>query len=582
MSDEQKERAPFGISTTKRAVSAGGEQKMYRMYKIGQRGNESTLELVDYMGSDETVERVATLGLGRSIFPENPEQSEFINHLAASGIYEPFKSVQLKFSMRVPIETALTFVYEPGVNVNEYSGRYSLMINSALLPSPSEISVCLSGEDRHERAEQIRHLLTSGRENAYKNYQKLIDIDLARELSRIGLGIDNDTQFFWKIDLLTLANMYNRPLERTLHTRRYMDEVRELAKATAPYAWHALTYELKHKKINLTMPSDDTIVDTSLNPSPWQPKETLRVTVPSLEALLFQPKQFLNHGEFQVVDYMGDDSAFAQAARTSYGLGTKTLQDDKALIRSLIRELHTSPIEMCEIAFESKAPVFIDPRQAGRHRTLDNHGFMGYVPIGSQFYAIPDSEMKYQDRKNRQGRGKEMDAEDIIHARALLTDTLTAEQANALQLRSLGAPEDTVRLTKGVGFYTKRWRTGDTHNLGHFLRLRLDAHAQKEIRDYAQLIAHAVEAHTPIAYQAIQEYAIRGIHLTVKEQQLLHNLIQGRALYEEGALDNLDNYKGVGFVVAVDKEDPDKGKKLTREGEAFKEKLKKLLHSQGH
>jgi len=109
---------------------------------------------------------------------------------------------------------------------------------------------------------------------------------------------------------------------------------------------------------------------------------------------------------------MGDDSSFAQAARTSYGKGTKKLQDDKNLIKSLIRDLHTTPIEMAELAFESKSPVFSDPRQLGRHRTLEQHGFMGYTPIGSQFYFPSDSEFKHQDRLNRQGRGKEMSPEE--------------------------------------------------------------------------------------------------------------------------------------------------------------------------
>ncbi len=580
MSDEQKERAPFGVSMTKRAVSSRAEKELYRVYEIGQKGNESTIELVDYMGSDDTVERVATMGFGRDIFSEKPEQKDFIYHLAALGISVPFKSVQLKISMRVPIETALTFVYEPRASVNEYSGRYSVMINSARIPSKDEISIQLKGNEKldiYERAEEIHKILVENRKGAYEDYQKLISIDLARELSRIGLGIDNDTQFFWKIDLLSLANIYNDRRTKSPHTKRCIEEVAELAKAVAPYTWHALTYEGSHREINLTMPSDDVIVDASLSPPAWQQKETRRVTVLTLEELLFQPKKFLNHGEFQVVDYMGDDSAFAQAARTSYGAGTKTLQDDNSLTQGLVRDLHTSPIEMCELAFEGKTPVFIDPRQAGRHRTLDNHGFMGYVPIGSQFYEVPESEMKYQDRQNRQGRGKEMEEKDKKTAQALLTKTLHMERETTVKLRNLGASEEIVRFSKGVGFYTKRWRTGDTHNLGHFLRLRLDGHAQKEIRDYATLVARAVEAHTPKAYRAIQEYVINSMHLSVKEQQLISRLIKNGVLAKVDELDNAENYTGVGFVVPIDRENPEKGKKLTREGEAFKIKMRNLL-----
>ena len=580
MRDKQENRAPFGVSITKRAVSSRAEEELYRVYEIGQKGNESTIELVDYMGSDDTVERVATMGFGRDIFPEKPEQKEFIYHLAASGIIMPFKSVQLKIGMRVPIETALTFVYEPRASVNEYSGRYSVMINSARIPSRDEISLQLRGIEKlkiSERAEEIHKILVENRKGAYGDYEKLIEIDLARELSRIGLGIDNDTQFFWKIDMFTLADCYNNRRTKSPHTKKCIEEVAELAKAVAPHAWYALTYEGSHREINLTMPSDDSIVDASLSSPSWQKKETRRVTVPNLEELLFQPKTFLNHGEFQVVDYMGNDSAFAQAARTSYGAGTKTLQDDNNLTRGLVRDLYTSPIEMCELAFESKTPVFIDPRQAGRHRTLDNHGFMGYVPIGSQFYEVPKSEMKYQDRQNRQGRGKEMDEEDKKTAQVILAKTLCTERETAAKLRELGASEEIVRLSKGVGFYTKRWRTGDTHNLGHFLKLRLDGHAQKEIRDYATLVAHAVEEHTPKAYNAIKEYVINSMSLSAKEQEILGRLIQNGILTEDNDLNNVENYTGVGFVIPVDRENPEKGRKLTREGEEFKIKIRKLL-----
>jgi len=572
MSEESNN--PFGVNLTKRYVSAEGEREIYKPYSIDNHG---TVELVDYMGGDGTVERVATAGHGTAIFPERPDQESFIEHLAAKGIYEPFKSVQLKFSVQAPIETALTFVYEPGISVNEYSGRYSVMIDSSRSPPLENIRQSLTGGKLEERAEQIYNLLRENRKEASTKYQELIQVDLARELARIGLGIDNDTKFFWKIDLLTLANFVNKQralLDTKNHTREYVESIAKTALSIAPASWLALTHPELRREIKLSTPADDIIVDGPLCIYPWNPTITKRVTVRELESLLFEREHFLNHGEFQVVDYLGDDSAFAQAARTSYGTGTKTLGDDKNLIRSLIRDLHTSPIEMCELAFESKAPVFIDPRQAGRHRTLDNHGFMGYTPIGSQFYEIPESEMKYQDRKNKQGRGKEMDPEDRELVKGLALSTLNAEKTNAAQLRELGAPEETVRLAKGVGFYTKRWRTGDTHNTGHFLRLRLDAHAQKEIRDYAQLIANAQAAHTPIAHQAIQDYVINGMRLSVKEIELLRNMIQEGKITKDADLSNLDMYKGVGFIV---KKKDSEEKELSREGQGFKAKLERIL-----
>jgi len=565
---------PFGINITKRYVSSGGESELYRPQHIGNHGS---IELVDYMGGDGTVERVATAGHGAEIFSENPHREDFIRHLSAKGIYEPFKSVQLKFSFQSPIETALTFVYEPGISVNEYSGRYSVMIDSSRSPPLENIRQSLTGKRLEERAEQIYNLLRQNRKEASTKYQELIQVDLARELARIGLGIDNDTKFFWKIDLLTLANFVNKQrdlLDTKSHTKEYVESVAETAKSVAPYSWLALTHPELRKEMILSTPTDDKIVDGPLTEPVWKPSNTSRVTVPDLEKILFERQHFLNHGEFQVVDYMGDDSAFAQAARTSYGAGTKTLGDDKNLIRSLVRDLHTSPIEMCELSFESKAPVFIDPRQAGRHRTLDNHGFMGYMPIGSQFYEIPESEMKYQDRKNRQGRGKYMDPEDKEQIKNLSLGTLNAEKAASIKLRELGAPEEIVRLAKGVGFYTKRWRTGDTHNTGHFLRLRLDAHAQKEIRDYAQLVANAQAAHTPIAHQAIQDYVISGMRLSVKEIELLRNMIQEGKITKDVDLSNIDIYKGVGFIV---KKKDSEEKELSREGQGFRAKLERII-----
>ncbi len=564
-------KSPFGINLTKRLVSYFGEEELYKSYSIDDHGE---IEFIDYMGGDEIVERVATAGHGRKIFQEKPSQQEFIDYLNAKGIYEPFKSVHLKFSIQAPIETALTLVYEPSVSVNEYSGRYSVMINSSRIPNMQSI---INSSENVKKAIEIQEIIKKNREEAFSKYQELVAIDLARELARVGLGIDNDTRFFWKIDLFNLAQFYNKQgkkLDKYNDTMKYIETIASIAKKVAPYSWSALTNEKLNNGLSLSMPNDDVVVDSSLNPPDWEQSETRRVTVATLEAMLFEKRDFLNNGEFQVVDYMGDDSSFAQAARTSYGEGTKTIQDDKNLIRSLIRDLHTSPIEMAELAFEAKVPVFTDPRQAGRHRTLDNHGFMGYMPIGSQYYSIPDSEMKYQDRKNRQGRGKEMDADDILRSRELILSTLENEKQNASRIRELGAPEEIVRLAKGVGFYTKRWRTGDTHNLGHFLRLRLDAHAQKEIRDYAQLVAEAVAAHTPIAFEAVQDYIINGMRLSAKEIQLLNSRIKDGTLTKDTDLSNLDFYRGVGFVLK--KKDTEE-KELGREGQAFKAKLEKLI-----
>jgi len=580
MQNAENQEIPFGINLTKRYVSEGAEKHLFKKDIINNHGE---IILVDYMGSDSTIERVATLGFGTEIFPEKPYQRDFVHYLANNGILEPFKSVQLKFSIQSPIETALTFVYEPTVNVNEYSGRYSVMIDTSLTHSIENILV-FNPALSSEKAREIQNLFIQGRQIAYRTYKELIELDLARELSRSCLGIDNDTRYFWKIDLLSLANFIKK--QRALlpihsHTRNYVEHVASIAKEISPYGWEALMHP-NTTHLTLTMPTDDEIVDPPLNPPLWKPKETKRVIVSSLEEILFTPHQLLNHGQLQAVDYMGDDSSFAQAARTSYGEGTKKIQDDQNLIKSLIRDLHTTPIEMAELSIESKTPVFVDPRQAGRHRTLDNHGFMGYTPIGSQFYFPNNEEFKYQDRLNRQGREKAMKEEEKARAKVILEERLKSQQELSRKLRELGAPEFIVRNAKGVGFYTKRWRTGETHNWNHYLMLRLDSHAQKEMREQAKLINEIHRLHTPTANEALNTYIINALRLNEKEISLI---INQKMLRPDIDIEDLNTYKGIGFVIKkiykegniILDEQGNPVLELGREGLAFKEKLKKLL-----
>lgn len=585
MEGEVENLSPFGINLTKRFVSGGAEALLYKPHDVRKAG---VVELVDYMGGDATVERVATAGHGRRIFPENPDPHDFTDYLAKRGILEPFTSVQLKFLVESPIETALALVYEPRASVNEYSGRYSVMMDGSFTPSHGMIAIpLLQGEnslDADDRTRRISDALNVGRDEVFHRYKELIDMDLARELARTGLGTDNYTKYFWKIDLLSLFGFVER--QRAYHGNKVADPtvdfvecLEEIASEVAPLSWGALTRRHSGRPIKLTMPRDEEVVDGPLSPPGWEPQKTRRVVVPDLEEVLFVASPILEHGAVQAVDYMGEDSSFAQAARTSYGEGTTTLQDDRNLIRSLIRDLHTSPIEMCELAVEGKTPVFIDPRQAGRHRTLDDHGFMGYTPKGSQFYMPPESELKYQDRLDRQGRGKDMEADEKVRVQTLLRESFQIEQDNAVLLRELDSPEEFVRAQRGVGFFTKRWRTGDTHNWGHFLMLRGDPQAQKEVRDYAGAVDTLHRAHTPIANEALHTYIINGMRLSEKEISLLKSMLR------EGIdPESLDTYKGVGFVIPkrdenreVIVEDGEKVMQLGREGKSFKGKLLRLL-----
>lgn len=559
---------------TKRLVSPGAEKWLHEAHLVDPQGEykEGMFSLMDYMGGDESVIRVATAGHGLRIFSELPDDKKFLEHLAAKGIMAPFRSVQLQFWMETPIETALTFVYDPRISVNEYSGRYSVMVDSSYLPSAENIASRLPSHSLEE-AKIVHELLENQRKETYGRYLHLTGeggLDLARELSRIILGTDNGTKFFWKVHLDTLASFVQTQralLEPHSITRAYVEAVAEVAHDTAPLAWNALMMR-KAKALDLKMPHDEQIVDPPLCPAVWAAWDTKRVVVPELEDILFLEQKYLDHGAFQVVDYLGDDGSPANAARASYGKGTRKIQQDRGLVRTLVRDLHTSPIEMTSLAFEAKTPLFVDPRQAARHRTLPQHQFMGYTPLGSYYFMPSREQLRYQDRLNRQGRGKEMDsseAEDALHT---LQSTFDAQEMLISSLRAYDVPEELIRSMKGVGFYTRGWRCGDGHNIAHFLGLRLDVHAQKEIRDYAALVADAYRRHTPSTYEAFVDYQQEGMRLSRMEVEDL-----GRRLDFSGVdSEDMDIFRPLGFV----RKDASGKEVLTLDGQGYQNKLRRF------
>jgi len=567
-----QEKTPFGVNLTKRVVSPGGEKELFYLHKIGKSGE---VELVDYMGGDRSVEYAATLGIGKGIFKEKPGQKEFIGYLAKNKIDSPFKSVQLKFSIQSSIRSALSFVYDSNCSVNEYSGRYSEMLDTSYSPGLEKI-VGMLGEKDFSKAKIFLEKLENLRKESLLDYKELIspNIDMARELARGGLGINNDTRYYWKMDLPSLASFvkkYDAILSKDDPTRGFLENISSIASGVAPLSWDALMNGYS-ENVNLTMPKDEEIVDGDLSSPWWGSQKTKRITVPDFDKSLFKIVPFLDHGQFMPIDYMGDDSSFAQAARTSYGKGTKTLTDDNKLVDSLIRDLHTSPVEMSEISFMTRAPVFTDPRQFGRHRTLDNSGFMGYTPIGNKYYFPDDSQFKHQDKLNRQGRGKEMDEPERGVAKRLVKRSLERELKAAKEFRKMEAPEEVIRDIKGVSFYTKRWRTGDIHNLQHMLGLRWDGHAQYEIRVLAEVIAGAHKMHTPNAYNSFIMHNKEGMKLSSKEVDWIKN---NKMIISEINPEDIFLYKNVpGFTFESKKNNEEK---LGREGKAAQSKLKRFL-----
>jgi thymidylate synthase (FAD) len=226
--------------------------------------------------------------------------------------------------------------------------------------------------------------------------------------------------------------------------------------------------------------------------------QTRRATVPALEEILYQPIPVLDHGFVRVVDYLGDDGAIVQAARVSYGKGTKTVSSDRGLIRYLMRHRHTTPFEMCEIKLHVKLPIFV-ARQWIRHRTANVNEYSArYSILDHEFYVPADEHLAPQSAANRQGRAGEIPAaekaamqgeiaelSDRAYAlyERLLNETQSGEAVD--EARS-GLARELARMVLPTNYYTQWYWKVDLHNLFHFLSLRADDHAQYEIRAYAE------------------------------------------------------------------------------------------------
>ncbi len=270
-----------------------------------------------------------------------------------------------------------------------------------------------------------------------------------------------------------------------------------------------------------------------------EPTSTRRPTVPALEARLFEPVQVLDHGFVRLVDYMGDDAAIVQAARVSYGKGTKSVSDDRGLIRYLVRHRHTTPLEMCEIKLHVKLPIFV-ARQWIRHRTANVNEISGRYSILDREFYIPDpDQVKVQSTTNRQGRGDALTPEQAEQVRDVLRrDALRAFDTYDTLLNDTGdgsprvpeAPQvarELARANLTLGTYTQWYWKIDLHNLMHFVGLRADAHAQYEIRVYADVIAEMLADWVPHAWEAFVDYHVHARTFSREEMAVLRELVKG-------------------------------------------------------
>ena len=239
----------------------------------------------------------------------------------------------------------------------------------------------------------------------------------------------------------------------------------------------------------------------------------------------------LDHGFVRLVDTMGDDSAIVQAARVSYQKGTKTVQDDEGLIRYLMRNWHTTPFEMCEIALHVKAPIFI-ARQWLRHRTASPNEMSGrYSVMPSECYVPSADQIRPQSKSNKQGRGDGEIRGSMHKERAAFELEAVAAHDEYQRRLDTGMARELARINLPLSQYTEFYWKIDLHNLFHFLRLRLHPHAQYEIRVYAEAIADIVRPWVPMAWRAFEDYRLKSISLSRAEKNILATCIdKDRAL----------------------------------------------------
>ena len=269
---------------------------------------------------------------------------------------------------------------------------------------------------------------------------------------------------------------------------------------------------------------------------------TLRATVPSLEEILYKPLQALDHGFVRVIDYMGDDTAIVQSARVSYGKGTKKITNDKGLIKYLMRHWHSTPFEMCEIKLHVKLPIFI-ARQWIRHRTANVNEYSArYSILDKEFYIPSVENLASQSQVNKQGRAENLSPEEAEKVINILKNDAEQTYNNyevmlnensdgeTLDEGSMGIARELARMNLTLNTYTQWYWKIDLNNLLHFLKLRADAHAQFEIRVYADIILDIVKKWVPITYEAFEDYRVGGTQLSAKEILILKKIIKGETV----------------------------------------------------
>src|SRR5712672_813348 len=278
-------------------------------------------------------------------------------------------------------------------------------------------------------------------------------------------------------------------------------------------------------------------------------RPTRRATVPALEEILYEPLPVLDHGFIRVIDYMGDDGAIVQAARVSYGRGTRRVSEDRGLINYLMRHRHTTPFEMCEIKYHVKLPIFV-ARQWIRHRTANVNEYSArYSILDNEFYIPMPEHLAAQATTNRQGRGAVLEGEEARRVLDLLRSEAERSYAGYAALLNEdeppctssrgGTPADPdrpglarelARMNLSLNVYTQWYWKTDLHNLLHFLSLRADPHAQYEIRAYADAMRETVQRWVPLACAAFVEYRMNAATISATGLKVIQRMLAGETV----------------------------------------------------
>ena len=264
---------------------------------------------------------------------------------------------------------------------------------------------------------------------------------------------------------------------------------------------------------------------------------TLRAVSAGMEAHLYTAKPVLDHGFVRVIDYMGDDAAICQAARVSYGRGTKSVSNDEGLIRYLMRHWHSTPFEMCEIKLHVKLPIFV-ARQWIRHRTANVNEYSArYSILDREFYIPAPEHLAAQSVTNNQGRGEALEGAEADRVLRYLRDDAMRAFDHYEEMISTedqqGLARELARMNLPANIYTQWYWKVDLHNLLHFLRLRADSHAQYEIRVYADAICEMVRDWVPFAYKAFEDYRMGGATLSSTALDCVRRMLAGEEVTQE-------------------------------------------------